>query len=240
MAASPSPTDSQMDWITWMLADSALPTGGFVASAGLESAIQTGHVQVNSASSLDRFLASSEQTMMTSLCPYLFQTFNILDQPDCVLQDIVKLDLEVDCCLGSNTVNRRASRAQGIALLSLLLRAFPSEAQPTTSLITSYRSKIRQGLVPGHFIICFGVLCHSLSISKEKSLPLLKFFHLRSILSAAVRLNLLGPYQAQQRLFQMRNGAPVATVKSQVYQTAPVLDIVQMVHERLYSRVFNS
>lgn len=32
------------DWLLWMVSDSALPTGGFVASAGLEAAVQTGHI----------------------------------------------------------------------------------------------------------------------------------------------------------------------------------------------------
>ncbi|KAJ2720165.1 hypothetical protein GGI07_004768 [Coemansia sp. Benny D115] len=32
-------------WLLWMLADSQLPTGGFVASAGLEAAVQGGLVR---------------------------------------------------------------------------------------------------------------------------------------------------------------------------------------------------
>jgi urease accessory protein len=117
----------------------------------------------------------------------------------------------------------------------------------------------------------------------EKMQSLLLFQHSRSLVSAAVRLNLIGPYRGQRLLVSLssvsndalkavrereesvlcdeshsKNNLPgwnelefgmsecqediIYCIRAEKAscQTAPVIDIVQGLHDRLYSRLFNS
>ncbi|CAJ0636764.1 6613_t:CDS:2 [Entrophospora sp. SA101] len=61
--------NNREDWLLWQISDSALPTGGFVASSGLESAIQTGYV--HDIPSLSIFLSSSIDNYAFSSLPFV-------------------------------------------------------------------------------------------------------------------------------------------------------------------------
>ena len=72
------------------------------------------------------------------------------------------------------------------------------------------------------------------------------FNHLRGTLAAAVRLNLVGPMEAQ---ILQRRLAPVAEeilhrceslTLDDLAQTSPLLDLWQGAHDRLYSRLFQT
>lgn len=72
--------------------------------------------------------------------------------------------------------------------------------------------------------------------------------HTKAILSAAVRLNLIGPYVAQKTLaapetLELVRRAQEVGLRVRVEeagQAVPILDLYQGRHELLYSRVFNS
>jgi urease accessory protein len=72
------------------------------------------------------------------------------------------------------------------------------------------------------------------------------FFTLRDILSAATRMNLIGPMEGAKLQVQM-SGMAESILKSKknrsvddAYQSAPYLDLVQARHDQLYTRIFNS
>ena len=69
----------------------------------------------------------------------------------------------------------------------------------------------------------------------------------RGVLSAAVRLGIVGSYEAQRLQHAVRAVARSrrATLRGTLMsddlaQTAPVLDLLQVAHDRLYSRLFQS
>jgi urease accessory protein len=72
------------------------------------------------------------------------------------------------------------------------------------------------------------------------------FNHLRGTMAAAVRLNIVGPMEAQ--VLQHRLSAKAEEVLSRcelltlddLAQTAPLLDLWQGTQDRLYSRLFQS
>ena len=79
-----------------------------------------------------------------------------------------------------------------------------------------------------------------------KSRHLYIFLYARSLLSSAVRLNLIGPYAGHKLLFELKEivqnnveSTQDLTI-SEVCQTSPVLEILQGMHDRLYSKLFNS
>jgi urease accessory protein len=68
----------------------------------------------------------------------------------------------------------------------------------------------------------------------------------RGVLSAAVRLGIIGSYEAQRmqhglesRLDEVAARCTEVTIED-LAQTAPVNDLFQSAHDRLYSRLFQS
>src|SRR6266496_6371239 len=106
---------SREDWLLWQFADSALPTGGFVASSGLEVAIQTGYVKDND--SLLLFLSSSIENYAYSALPFVTDSWQVIsststDDDDVIIfENIIKLDYLYEACT-SNVITKRASKAQ--------------------------------------------------------------------------------------------------------------------------------
>ena len=72
------------------------------------------------------------------------------------------------------------------------------------------------------------------------------FLFSRATLSAAIRLNIVGPYYAQRMLTECQTYVETSLEKTyniksdDATQTSPILDILQGRHDRLYSRLFNS
>ncbi len=68
----------------------------------------------------------------------------------------------------------------------------------------------------------------------------------RGVLSAAVRLGIAGSYEAQRMQFECGPWLDVLTERCaglrerDLAQTAPVLELLQSRHDRLYSRLFQS
>lgn len=78
-------------WMTAMLSDSSLPVGGFVASAGLESALQQNLV---SASSLLDWILQSLYFLHHQTCPFILEIYKISDcsLPEQYVDEIATLD----------------------------------------------------------------------------------------------------------------------------------------------------
>lgn len=174
--------------------------------------------------------------------------------------ELETLDNDFDAST-SCTVGRRASVAQGKALLGLWERAFAAScvaAEGTDAAIAAMTSfaaafKVAKPDVWGlklnaHFAPLFGVLCRSLALSEEETAYLFLCNHAKSVLSAAVRAGVMGPYLshgvlASEKLQSVIRGC-VAAEKGTTVEDAglsiPVTDLWMGRHELLYSRIFNS
>ncbi|KAJ1929154.1 hypothetical protein IWQ60_001415 [Tieghemiomyces parasiticus] len=288
-------------WLLWQLVDSALPTGGFVASSGLETAFQLG--LVTTPIQLAAFIRSSVHTFAYSSLPFVTEAYKLTEQyhhhqqqPHQRIQEepsnptVQPPPVRSDSKATSNQTNvavsqlfnsftdldhlfhasnshaavRRASVAQGTSLLILYMKSFRSRSSPPSKsagtdsrtpaaadahdndLARDFKAAIRLDRAKGHFPVCFGMVAQMLGLSLDKSQHLFMFMFVRQIVSSAVRLNIVGPYQAQIVLANAKTWAEGATTVArylsidQVAQTAPMVDMMQGAHERLYSKVFNS
>jgi urease accessory protein len=163
----------------------------------------------------------------------------------------------------SNHVANRASRRQGAAFFSAITRIFqtPSAARPGTApsvqmgsqRIPDGGARERPGAARwfprptlGHFAPVFGAVTSCLALGPTTTARLFVFAHLRGLTSAAVRLNIVGTSEAQRLQCELTVQAeavvlagPVLTIDD-IAQTAPLLDLWQGGHDRLYSRLFQS
>jgi urease accessory protein len=152
---------------------------------------------------------------------------------------LVELDRLCHAML-SNQVANRASLAQGRALVVAAERAFglPDLAE--------IGRQLRSRAFEGHLAPLFGAMTAALAIDVELAVRLFLYINARGLLSSAVRLNIVGPLEAQAIQFRLgRYVEDVAVRRSHLRaedaaQTAPALEVLQIMHDRIYSRLFQS
>ena len=138
----------------------------------------------------------------------------------------------------ASDVARRASRAQGRAWL----RAAAGLGEPLAEL----EERALREAIEAHLAPVFGAVCARLGLPLDDAQRLFLFLVLRGLVSSAVRLGMLGPFAAQA--LQRDLGPALADAWAlgkdlgidDVATTAPLLEIVQGHHDRLYSRMFSS
>jgi urease accessory protein len=209
------------------LADSAFPTGGFAHSAGLEAALQAGEL-----ASVERFGSELVDQLAHGSLPIIAA---VHDAP----ARLAELDAFTRATLWSQ-VAARASRTQGRALLDVAARSFRHE------ILVEARARLSRNELDGHLAPTYGFVTRALGVPREEALATFLHLGLRGALSAAVRLGCIGPSEGQaihHRLHPVLEAALALarTVRaSDVAQTAPVVELLQATHDRLYSRLFQS
>jgi urease accessory protein len=255
-----------------LLSDSALPLGSFAFSSGLESFLAHNKLKANVGNGITQspqvlfntFLGLSLQSLASTALPYVLAAYR---EP----QRLHDLDNDFDASTPC-TVARRASIAQGRALLSVWERSFrghyhtagdtgqiddsfgnddsvPNKAQLT---LQSFSSSLRSpaDILPAnaHLAPLWGIITLLLGINLHSSAYLFLFSHARTVISAAVRASVVGPYQAQAMLASGNLQYQIEALVGKYWerdtgdagQSVPVVDLWVGRHEKLYSRIFNS
>jgi len=207
-----------MNWIVLQLADSAFPTGGFAHSAGLEA-----HVQAGELASLETYCREFLDQLARGSLPLVGV---VHDEPS----RLAEVDAFARATLW-NHVAARASRSQGRALLDVAARSF-DVPKPTG--------------IEGHLAPAFGYVTRSLGVERDEALATFLHLGLRGLLSAAVRLGCAGPSEAQHLHHRLHPALAAAHARGRtlgladVSQPAPIVELIQGTHDRLYSRLFQS
>jgi len=173
-------------------------------------------------------------------------------------------DASIICAVG-----RRASVAQGRALLGIWERSFQQSEllfrTTTTTTTTTTANDAAENLrsfsrlvkksageqVPAasaHLAPLFGAVCRLAGLSAQEAAYVFMFGHVKALVSAAVRAGMFGPYQAQRTL---ASGTVQGLIDRMIErewntdvedagQSVPVMDLWFGRHEMLYSRIFNS
>ncbi|KAM6576434.1 hypothetical protein CsatB_028271 [Cannabis sativa] len=228
-----------LQWNQWQLLDSILPTGGFAHSLGLEAAIQS-HL-VSTPQHLETFISHLLDNTGSLLLPYVYSA---AISPDG--QTWHKLDKMLDVTL-TNQVGRKASTAQGSALMRVAASVY-SETQPCLKIMrdASLCSASGKVLVCFHHAPIFGLVCGVLGMDSTTAQRAYMYTTTRDVISAATRLNLVGPLAAAVLQHRMAKVAEALVLKwmnrsvEDSCQIAPLLDTVQGCHPYLFSRLFCS
>ncbi|KDN39448.1 hypothetical protein K437DRAFT_259046 [Tilletiaria anomala UBC 951] len=246
-------------YVSWVLSDSNLPTGGFVASAGLEAVYTHGLLdeclrkygptapssqpahhgpQAHQAAALLIFIQESLRSYYHLVKTIVRDAHSLLREvtaqsTQASIEQTVAKFLQVDQRAHAqmpNHVNRRASAAQGAALLTLYTKAFSGSSvrqiqgafdagadtasiakdstvrtHKVSSFLANIKRQVRAGRTYGHLASVWGIFSASLDLSLDRAVDLHLFLQARAVLSSAVRLNILGPYLAHQiLLFDVR------------------------------------
>lgn len=157
------------------------------------------------------------------------------------------------------TVARRASVAQGRALLAVWERSFKTQYRdsspsssarpPAVAALSSFSLALRTNpSLNAHYAPLWGLVSLVLGVPLSEAAYLFLFSHARTVMSAAVRASVMGPYQAQALLASAELQDRIRGLVGEGWerrtedagQCVPVMDLWVGRHEKLYSRIFNS
>ena len=152
---------------------------------------------------------------------------------------LAELDRLSDVFL-SNPVANRASRAQGRALLTSVSRSFPQ---------TTVGRNRREASATGHALITrrsFGAVFRALDIDLSETQRAFLFISVRGVTRR--RCVSVSSARTRRRSIQTELSSSIertidrcgSLAPSEIAQTAPLLDLCQSTHDRLYSRLFQS
>ncbi|KAF5008090.1 hypothetical protein FDECE_5616 [Fusarium decemcellulare] len=244
LPASPGDHLASTTHFLLLLSDSALPLGSFAFSSGLESYLA--HTPRASAS-FASFLPSSLSSFAATTLPFVLAGHR---NPDALPELDDQLDAAIIC-----TVGRRASVAQGRALLGIWERSFrascphvDAHAVRDFAALLRKESQSEVPLVSAHLAPLFGAICAIVGLGLRQTAYVFMLSHVKALISAAVRASVFGPYQAQKVLASQRVQELIdrmidrewMTPVEEAGQTVPEMDLWFGRHEVLYSRIFNS
>lgn len=216
------------EWLAWQIVDSAFPTGSFAHSLGLEAAWQ--HGEIANVEQLREFVDAAIVQSGYSVIPLVNETFHAPGR-------LEELDALANAFL-TNPVANRASRIQGRTLVATAERVWPSDAMRAL--------KARSDTGCAHVAPVSGAVCSLLGLPLATVHRIVLYTTARGVLSAAVRLGIAGSYEAQRlqsecepRLNEVVLRCRDLTIDD-LAQTAPLIDVIQSAHDRLYSRLFQS
>jgi urease accessory protein len=108
------------------------------------------------------------------------------------------------------------------------------------------RARLSRAELDGHLAPTFGFVARALGVTRDEALATFLHLGVRGALSAAVRLGCIGPSEGQTLHLHLHATLDAALARARtltvddVAQTAPVVELVQATHDRLYSRLFQS
>ncbi|MGA7367551.1 MAG: urease accessory UreF family protein [Nitrososphaeraceae archaeon] len=219
------------------LSDSFFPSGMYTMSNGLESLFYS-----------NRKLISDPEVLLNLLKVYIE---NQLGPADCTAlgaayEQVVKKDisnlLEVDKVIFSMKLIeeiRNASSRSGTQLLRCV-GSFVTDH----SIMNEYLKAISSKSATGVFPVALAVSAHSLGIPRNKAALIMLYGFTVSMVGAALRLGVLQHFDGQMVIHQLRNSL-VNTIKSNIdrpltgiWQFAPGIDLIQISHEKMSSKMF--
>jgi urease accessory protein len=216
------------------LSDSFFPTGLYAASSGLEALSQTKKLK---SKDISQFITMQlQQVMGPSDCTAMGYAYE-----SCKRNDIVEL-LHADESLYYMKLieeTRIASTRSG----NQLLKCVTSFAE-NKKILKEYQIAISKGKATGVYAVSFGVVTSSLNIPKKKAGMMLLYGLAVSIVGAAMRLGILQHFEGQKIIHEL--GPVILQAVSEnvdrpmsgMWQFAPDLDILQMKHETMRSKMF--
>ena len=221
------------EWLVWQLADAAFPAGGFAHSGGVEAVARWGLV---------RDSARLEQLLQDQLTQTAHGMIPLLTAVHSAGRDLSEILIGWPKAFLSNPMPMTgpAEPAVGQGLLMAAQAAFDRPA------IAELAEQVRGDKLAAHLAPIFGVVTNYLGVASETAVRLFLHITLRGLLSSSVRLGVVGPLEAQS--IQFRLGPLLERLAERslrielggVAQTAPLLDLLQATHDRLYSRLFQS
>jgi len=216
------------------LSDSFFPTGLYTMSNGLETLFD--EKQIQTADQLEEFIGTViSQQIGPADCVALSNSYDFA-----TINDIEKI-IECDKTLYSMKLVKEARDAMcrsGSQMLKCV-KSFMNN-----DLLNSFYNAINESRTPATHPVVIAVCSNTLGIKKERSMMILLYGFTVSTVGAALRLGLIDHIQSQKIIHNLKPHILqtierfVITPLENMWQFAPEYDLIQMSHEKKFSKMF--
>ena len=217
------------------LSDSFFPSGMYTMSNGLESYFY--RKKVRNANQLhDLMRVFLEQQIGPSDCNALGNSYVALENHN--IQNLVEVDQTLFVMRFVEEV-RNASTRSGMQVLRCI-SAFVTDYD----MLHLYQESIKQGKASGIYPISLAIASKAFGISKQNAGIILLYGFTVSMAGAALRLGIIHHYDAQRIIHELKPVISDTVLKninrplSGIWQFCPGLDINQIKHEKMRSKMF--
>ena len=220
---------------TLQLSDSFFPTGIYATSNGLESLFTAR--QIHGSDDITKVIevCITQQTGPFD-CIVLSNTYDQITQGS--LDNIIHID-NLSFAAKSIKEIRDASTRSGIQLVRCMTEFITDDA-----LLNHYQDNIVKNSAHGIFPVAFALSCNSMKISKEESATMMLYGFTVGMVGAALRLGLIQHFEGQAIIHDLKL-AIRNTIRenidrpiSEMWQFAPQMEIAQMSHGQMDSKMF--
>lgn len=218
------------------LSDSFFPTGMYAMSNGLEAIFYSNRKVMNPDGLCELIKVYLEHQIGPSDCSALGNCYESAEQKD--LRSI----LEVDNTISSMKLIeelRNASTRSGIQILRCV-NAF----LPNNHILNRYHQAIKSKRASGVYPVALAVVGNACGIPKYKAGLMMIYGFSVSLVGAALRLGILQHIEGQKIIHKLKPTMLETVMKnidkpiSSMWQFAPGIDILQISHERMSSKMF--
>lgn len=220
------------------LSDSFFPTGIYATSNGLEFLFAEKKIR-GMADIIKLIKINITQQIGPSDCVALASVFDGISGVD---GDNFDLIIEADnIVFATKTIKeiRDASVRSGVQLIKCVIEFVKDD-----KILNQYLKEIINKKAHGIFPVAFAVCCNALKIKKEKSMMMMLYGFTVGIVGAALRLGLIQHFEGQKIIHSIKPIIIQCIIQHskksilEMWQFAPQVDIYQMSHEKMDSKMF--
>lgn len=217
------------------LSDSFFPTGLFATSSGLESLFL--NKKVTTLGELIEFNRTClEQQVGPGDCVVLANAIDL-----CASEMYGEIREADTLCSAMKAIRetREASSRSGVQLARCV-----REFQDGDKVLGWYWGEIQDGRLTGVYPVSFAVCCNALGITKDRASLMLLYGFVASTAGAALRLGMIQHFESQKMIHELKplisKIAKQSSAKSleDIWQFSPQIEINQMSHEEMDSKMF--
>ncbi len=227
--------DDIADLSMMQLADSFFPTGMYTTSNGLEALFYSGK-KLKAQELRELITIYVENQMGPADCAALGNAYVFASQSD--VPNVIRVDKVLHSMKLIQEI-RNASARSGTQMLRCA-NFFVTKDK----VLNEYAAAIKSGEAFGAYPVSLAVVCNALSIPKRKAGLMLLYSFSVGMVGAALRLGMLQHFEGQKIIDELKP-VIVRTVEENIsrpvegmWQFAPQIDIIQMSHENMSSKMF--
>jgi urease accessory protein len=219
------------------LSDSFFPTGMYTTSNGLEALFYKKQRKLNNPTELlEMIKVYLECQIGPADCTALGNSY------DCTKRQDLSALIEIDRMVFSMKLIRdirEASARSGSQLIRCLVSFIKND-----KVLNEFDEMIKAGKAPGVYPVALAIACNALDISKNTAGIVMIYSFTVSMVGAALRLGMLQHYDGQRIIPELKPYISRIVEKyidrplTSMWQFAPGIDIIQVKHERMNSKMF--
>ena len=218
------------------LSDSFFPSGMYTTSSGLEAIFYSQREKMKPDELRDLIKVFLEYQIGPADCTALGNAYELASTNN--LERLLEVDNKIYAMKLVKEIREASSRSG-----TQLLRCIHSFT-PNSEILDDYLAALKEGKAHGPYPVALALAAKIFSIPKRKACLMMLYSFSISIIGAALRLGMLQHFDGQRIIDELKPTISktvdlfINRPMDDIWQFAPQLDIIQITHERMSSKMF--